>query len=180
MVSIQHRFLNHRINPETEILLLGTFNPDTPANDAEFFYGRKRNFLWRLLPSAFGETDLKDASTTDKSAFLRKHKIDFIDLIEEVVVEPGQEANYSDGYIDSKVIRWTNVIAAIDHLPKLKKVCFTRKTFSDIPNMRKQIDIIQAYCSTKGIPFFTLMTPARIYSMDKQSEWTIILLKETK
>lgn len=177
MISIRHRFLNHRINPETEILLLGTFNPDTPANDAEFFYGRKRNFLWRLLPLAFGETDLKSASTADKSAFIKKHKIDFIDLIEEVAVEPGQEANYSDGYIDSKVTRWVDVIAVINSLPKLKKICFTRKTFSDIPNMRKQIEMIRIHCDARDISFFTLMTPARIYSEDKQSEWTSLLLK---
>ncbi len=44
MSTIKHRFLDHQINPETEILILGTFNPETEKNEADFFYGRNRNY----------------------------------------------------------------------------------------------------------------------------------------
>jgi len=40
MITVQHRFLDHQINSETETLIIGTFNPETTNNDAEFFYGR--------------------------------------------------------------------------------------------------------------------------------------------
>ena len=51
--------MKHQISPQTETLILGTFNPETPDNETEFFYGRRRNYLWRLLPSAYGGNDLK-------------------------------------------------------------------------------------------------------------------------
>lgn len=180
MLTVQHRFLDHQINPETETLIIGTFNPETTDNDADFFYGRSRNYLWRLLPTAFGETDLKGASKQEKLEFIEKYKIGLIDLIEEIQVDAGQEANYYDGYIDSKVTHWRSIIAVIDNLPSLKRVCFTRKTFSDIPNMKKQLDAIRQYCENKGIPFKALTTPARFYRKDKQNEWTDFLLNGYK
>lgn len=180
MTTVRHRFLDHLLNPETEMLIIGTFNPETANNDAEFFYGRSRNYLWRLLPTTFGETDLKGASKQEKLEFIRKYKIDLIDLIEEIEVDAGQEANYYDGYIDSKVTRWNNIISVIDNLPNLKRVCFTRKTFSDIPNMKKQLEAIRQHCDSKQIPFKAMTTPARFYSENKQTEWTNFLLNGSR
>lgn len=176
MKTVQHRFLNHQVNPETETLIIGTFNPETADNKAEFFYGRSRNYLWRLLPAAYGKADLKGSNKQEKLDFIKEHKIDLIDLIEEILVEEGQETNYYDGYIDNKVIRWKNIITLIDNLPNLKRVCFTRKTFSDIPHMKKQLSEVQNYCNNKGIAFKSLTTPARFYREDKQAEWTNFLL----
>jgi G:T/U-mismatch repair DNA glycosylase len=178
MISVQHRFIDHQINPKTETLIIGTFNPETAGNDAEFFYGRSRNYLWRLLPIAFGRNDLKVASKHEKIEFIQKYKIDLTDLIEEIKVDEGQEANYYDGYIDNKVTRWKNIIAIIDTLPNLKRVCFTRKTFSDIPKMKTKVSEIQKHCDNKGIGFQALTTPARFYREDKQAEWTNFLLND--
>ena len=176
MIIVKHRFLDHQVNPETETLIIGTFNPETTNNDAEFFYSRSRNYLWRLLPTAFGESDLKAKSKQEKVGFIQKYKIDFTDLIEEIQVEEGQEANYYDGFIDNKVTQWKNVIELIDRLPNLKRVCFTRKSFSDIQNMKMNLDSIQQHCDNKKITFKTLTTPARFYREDKQTEWTKFLL----
>ena len=180
MITVQHRFLDHQISLKTETLIIGTFNPETADNDAEFFYGRSRNYLWRLLPTAFGKTDLKDASKQEKLDFIKEHRIDFTDLIEEIKVEEGLEANYYDGYIDNKVTRWKNIITLIDTLPNLKRVCFTRKTFADIPQMKKQLSEIQKHCDNKGIAFQSLTTPARFYREDKQIEWTKFLLNDRR
>ena len=172
MSTIKHRFLDHQINPETEILILGTFNPDTEKNEADFFYGRSRNFLWKLLPTAFQKPDLKKASKQEKLSFIEQVKIDFIDLIAEIEVEDGQEENYNDDFIDNKVTKWQNVITEIEKLKNLKIICFTRKTFTDIPNIKNQIDIIQEFCYKNRIFFKALATPARFYNEKKQIEWT--------
>jgi len=177
-VKVKHKFIGRPINKDTEILIIGTFNPDTPKNPAEFFYGRIRNFLWKLLPTVYGEKDLKKASKQEKLTFIEKYKIDFIDLIQEIEVEQGQEANFDDKYIDGKVIQWADVITEIDRLKNLKKVCFTRKTFDGIPKMRKKIEEIQSYCNDKKIPFKALVTPARFYNEDRQREWTSFLSNE--
>ena len=101
MTKIKHRFINHKINPQTEILVIGTFNPDTDKNKADFFYGRPRNFLWTLISTSFGKTSLKGKSKEEKLQFIELFKIDFIDLISEVEVE--EVANYNDHYLDDKV-----------------------------------------------------------------------------
>lgn len=178
MSIVKHRFSYHQINPATETLVIGTFNPETKDNQADFFYGRSRNYLWRLLPTTYQERDLKNANKQEKSVFIGERKIDFIDLISEIEVNEEQEANYDDKYIDNKVTLWRDVISEIDRLNNLKRVCFTRKTFSDIPHMKKKVEAIHEHCERKGIYFKALVTPARYYSADKQTEWTYFLLHD--
>ena len=178
MKTIKHRFLDHKINPNTEILILGTFNPDTEKNGAEFFYGRSHNYLWRLLPIAFKKDDLKKEPLSKKLKFIKEIKIDFIDLIEEIKVDEGQETNYADAFIDSRVVKWRNVINEIKKLKKLRKVVLTRKSFNDIPKMKEQIKALKDYCSKNEINFEVLPTPARFYNEKKQNEWTNILVND--
>lgn len=53
-MRVRHKFLNSwGIHPMTETLVVGTFNPETSNDD--FFYGSGRNYLWKILPLAFGE-----------------------------------------------------------------------------------------------------------------------------
>ena len=87
---IEHKFKDHKINNHTQILIIGTFNPDVFKNEATFFYGRSRNFLWNLLPKAFNEKSLKGKDIKFKLSFMNDHKIDFVDLISEIRVERGQ------------------------------------------------------------------------------------------
>ena len=173
MTIIKHRFRNHEINQETETLIIGTFNPDTPENVADFFYSRQRNFLWTLVPKAFGDESLKGKTREEKISYVKKRNIDFIDLISEVDVD--ESSNYDDNYLDSRVTTWRNVIVEIEQLKKLNKVCFSRKSFSGIPIMKERIESIRLCCEQWGIHFEYLTTPARFYREDKQDEWTRFL-----
>jgi len=174
-VPIHHRFKGRAVNPKTETLIVGTFNPETPQNKADFFYGRPQNHLWRLLPVACGESSLKKASLEAKQAFIAKYRIDFLDLIDAVAVEPGEEANYFDRYLDSRVLRWKSVTSTMDELRDLKRVCFTRKTLSGMPNIKMKLDEVERYCVQRGLAFKQLLTPSRIYSAKKQEEWSEFL-----
>jgi G:T/U-mismatch repair DNA glycosylase len=178
MSCVKHRFFNYKINPNTETLIVGTFNPESEENQAEFFYGRSRNYLWKLLPLAYQEPELKNATKEKKIDFIGDKKIDFIDLIIEVVVDEGEESNYYDGYIDSRVSQWNNIIDEIKRLDNIKRVCFTRKTYSDIPNMKKRVIEIENYCKNNNIIFQALPTPARFHNDKKQHKWTSFLNKE--
>lgn len=175
MPRITHRTSGHQIDPQTETLLIGTFNPETDKNDADFFYGRIRNHMWRLLPTAYGLHSLKGKSKEAKQRFITTHKIDFTDLIAEVDTDPGQEANYEDIYLDSRVALWNDVIGEMEKLPRLKRVGFTRKTFAGIPNMKARTSVIGTYCEKRDIFFKTIITPARVYTIPKQMEWTSFL-----
>lgn len=171
MVLVKHKFIRHQIQRNTRTLIIGTFNPNTVENNTEFFYGRGRNFLWKLLPLCFEHEDLKNKALGEKYNFIKKNKIDFVDLIKEVNVKPGQEGNYSDNYLDKKVTRWHDILQLIKNHNSINKVCFTRKTFFDIPNMKKRIEDIEELCYNRGIKFRYLVTPARFYSVQKQQEW---------
>ncbi len=170
---VDHKFKSHVIDKNTQILIVGTFNPDYSGNNATFFYGRGRNYLWKLLPTALGHPDLKPAELAEKKDFMKKSHVDFIDLIASVDVDdPG---NYEDRYLDTKVSEWNDVLSIINSLPYLKKVCFTRKTFNDIPNISKKIEEIRDLCQSKNISFFALASPARYYNNIKQNEWSNVL-----
>jgi hypothetical protein len=176
MPIVLHKFREHEVNPKTEILILGTFNPDIPTGP-DFFYGRPRNFLWYLLPLCLGLPSLKEAPLQDKKAFMATHKIDFADIIHGLDIPDGEEANVDDDFIDGHINGWKEIIELIDTLPNLKAVYFTRKTFNGIPVMRARINLIAAHCLQRRIRFCKLETPARFYSPKKQQQWidTIVL-----
>lgn len=178
MSIIKHRFSNYQINPSTETLIIGTFNPETSANSADFFYGRKRNFLWTLVPQAFGENSLKNKPKKEKIEFIQRHKIDFIDIILEVNVD--DVSNYYDSYLDNKVTKWNDIISEIKKLKNLHRICVTRKTFNDIPNMKIQINEIKNYCESNNIKVEFLPTPARFYNQKKQDIWTQFFIEKNK
>jgi G:T/U-mismatch repair DNA glycosylase len=170
-VVVHHRFKGRKVNPETETLIIGTFNPETASNTADFFYGRPQNHLWRLLPEAFGESSLKKASAEEKQTFMEQYRIDFIDLIEIVGIDSGQEANYSDDYMDGRVVVWRDVISVMKNLSRLKRVAFTRRTLSGIPTIKEKVEEVERYCANRDLVFKRLLTPSRIYSVGKQEEW---------
>ena len=167
---IKHKFRDHKISNQTKILIIGTFNPDAVKNEATFFYGRSRNFLWSLLPKVFDEESLKNKNIGAKLEFINNYRIDFVDLIAEIEIEEGKENNYSDEYIDCKVSRWNNIIDIIKNNP-IKEVYFTRKTFANIKNIKDKISSIEKYCINNKIKFSYLDTPARYENKEKLKSW---------
>jgi len=170
MPIIQHKFHNHIVSPETQILILGTFNPDVP-NGPTFFYGRPRNYLWKLLPGCWALPSLKNGTLRDKQVFMTECKIDFADVIHSVDVPEDQVNNILDTYIDDKVHEWKEVIPLISSLKKLKAVYFTRLTFSGIDNIYVKILAIQNHCNQNNVRFCFLETPARYANVAKQHRW---------
>ena len=170
-MKIEHKFREHEINPDTKMLIIGTFNPDVDNNKATFFYGRDRNFLWSLLPKAFNKESLKKSNNQEKLEFIKEHNIDFVDLISEIEIDEGQENNYGDDYIDKKVTIWNDIVGNILKKLNIKEVYFTRTTFSNIPNMERKINKIEQFCEDSKIKFECLLTPARFENEDKLNSW---------
>ncbi|MFN4300286.1 MAG: hypothetical protein ACK4EX_11245 [Thermaurantimonas sp.] len=170
MPVVRHRFGDF-LPPGVRWIFLGTFNPEASCNPASFYYSRPQNHFWRLLPEIFGMPSLKNAPSEEKKFFSEQLNIGFIDLIRSVIVPSDCECNFKDAYIDNKVIEWNNVTELLSDLKTIDQVLFTRKSFHDIPNIRKQIISIQSFCEEKGIKFSLLPTPARIYSIEKQRIW---------
>lgn len=170
MPKILHKFSNHQVAADTETLILGIFSGETEEG-TDFFYGRQRTFLWHLLPQCWNEEPLKEATYEQKREFMLRHKIDFADLIHAIEVPEGEERNTDDAFIDAQATEWKDIRALIDSLPKLKAVYFTRKTFNGIPNTKKRLGLIAAYCREKNIRICKLETPAKFYSPEKLQQW---------
>lgn len=174
-IWVKHKFLCHEIDLGTEILIVGTFNPGVSDNAANFFYGGEKNQLWSLLPAIYGESDLKKSSKEEKIRFAKGKNIDFIDLISEVRVDQGKELSREDKYIGKQEIKWRDVIGELEKLPKLKRACFTRRSFSDAKIIKIRVDQIETYCRGHHICFQCLVTPSPVYRgmtfAQKQNEW---------
>ena len=166
---VGHRCRDHKIDEQTETLIIGTFNPDTDANVADFFYGRPQNQLWRILPEIFNENSLKGRPREEKIRFIRARQIDFIDLIWEVDHVP---PDYTDKYLDTHcLIHWReDIFDQIDRLPHLKRVGVSRKGFKDVRSIGNRVDEIAAHLNGKPIVFRRLHTPARKLN-DARKEW---------
>jgi G:T/U-mismatch repair DNA glycosylase len=176
MPIIEHKWRAHKPKSDTRILMLGTFHPDINTG-ADFFYGRKRNYLWSLLPMCFNDRDLRGADNLEaKYRFIESHKIGFADIIASVDVPDDQKANYSDNYIDKRVHSWNEIEALMDSLENLQAVYFTRKTFQGIPIIKNNVLNIQNYCIERRKRFSLLPTPARFMNIQKQGDWKRIII----
>ncbi|MFZ4797775.1 MAG: hypothetical protein ACOYMA_09790 [Bacteroidia bacterium] len=177
MPIVHNKFKNYQVNPNTEILILGTFSHDV-VDGADFFYGKSRNFLWHLLPICYNLPSLKEATLLEKQAFMLKYKIDFADIIETLEVPDGEENNLDDTFIDVHANEWKDIPALIASLSHLKAVYFTRKTFNGITNSKKQIALTAQYCQENNIRFCKLETPAKFFSPEKQQQWIDTIVKQ--
>ena len=56
LIENNKQFCGHPINPQSNILIIGTFNPSDESclkqNNATWFYGRNKSNFWRYFPQA--------------------------------------------------------------------------------------------------------------------------------
>lgn len=139
-MRIKHKFLPRQLNPETEILIVGTFNPGINDNRANFFYSRGHTSFWELMSAIFGEKCLRYSEKQEKEDFIKRHKIDFADLIEEIDIATQDLSSYKDITLDENwnVVKCKNLPQEISHLNKLKKFVLHEKHFSTFPTFAKR------------------------------------------
>lgn len=173
-MKIMHKFYDECIKDflDSEILIIGTFNPNIQNNEADFFYGRNRNYFWNLLPRLWNEENLKDKDIEQKKKFLLDKKIVITDLILCVEMNELQKDNFKDDNL-LNVEEWnTNNIIKNLKSSNIKQVFFTRKTFNKSTNFIKtEIDKIRILCELMNIKFEFLITPSRFSSERKFQEW---------
>jgi hypothetical protein len=91
---------------EPKVLIIGTFNPDD-GNGAEFFYGRNRNYLWRIFENFSNNNNALNGPADGIPQIHRifelclRFKLSFADLITKTEVE-------LDDYSDTLLNRLCN------------------------------------------------------------------------
>lgn len=168
---VSHRFLKKYPLQGKSILIIGTFNPEVECNKAEFFYGRSRNFFWRLLPLMFDEESLKGDVKAQKE-FIKRHDIELSDLILSVEMREDDICSYGDDKLSNvKEYNTKNILNSLA-LGGTKEVYFTRKSFDkSVAGIKKEIYKIKEYCDAHNIKFRFLPTPARFFNEKKVQEW---------
>ncbi|MFA6138919.1 MAG: hypothetical protein WC667_12670 [Sulfurimonas sp.] len=168
---VHHKLLKHYPLQGKRILIIGTFNPDVTCNNAEFFYGRAKNFFWVFLPEIFNEVSLKGDVAAQKK-FLVKHEIELTDLIVSVEMDERDICNYGDDKLKN-VIEWNteNILKTLAS-GNTQEVYFTRKSFNkSVAGIKDEILKIKEFCELHAIKFRFLPTPSRFYNDKKVMEW---------
>lgn len=177
MPVVLNKFSDYRINPHTEILILGTFTHPHP-NNGEIYFSRPRIFLWHMLPICFKQKSLQNATLAERQAFMNTYRIDFADIILSLETSEGEEEITDDDFIDTHIHQFAPLLETISQLPNLKAVYFTRKTFNGIANIKVEVQKLARYCADKGIRFCKLDTPARHFSDEKQKQWMDTIIRQ--
>lgn len=181
LCEVRHKFRQHQIDLNAKILIIGTFNPDIgeDENNADFFYSRQvraQNQFWKLLPRALGYNDIDLTGVgrrAEKEEFARANGIDFVDLVDTLVVPLKQRNNVDDAFIDRHIVKFRDVVGDMKKLD-LVGACVTRSSFAGIPRMRHKIVELAAYCREHKIEFAMLISPSpatRKSEASKIEEW---------
>jgi G:T/U-mismatch repair DNA glycosylase len=179
-MRVKHKFLDLYPLQGKKAVIIGTFNPDVACNYALFFYGRAKNFFWRLLPEVFGKESLKGDVQKQKE-FLKEHEIELSDLILSVEMSEKDICSYGDDKL-TNVIEY-NTDNIIKSLAKgtTKEVYFTRKSFDkSVTCIKKEIYKIKEFCDSNDIKFKFLPTPSRFHNDKKLQEWRGCFFKEKR
>jgi hypothetical protein len=178
MFKIKHQ-LNHLIpNWEVEHLFIGTFNP-IGGDSVSYFYGREKNFSWKVLSEIFNEDFNPKAA--DFFELLVKHKIACIDIIQSVVRNDNREFSaeqLSDivgkGYSDSKIINGS--IRREYNTVEIQKIIMTNNckvysTWGRGSNLKDWINEIQKISFTAN-----LVSPSPVARVPKgESKYNYVL-----
>lgn len=186
-MACNHRFIEH-LYPEHELkyLFVGTFNPewDNPnGNNANWFYGRRTNSFWNIMPRALGHSDLNNRLNRHKTKawkqFCLVNKIGLTDMIEKILdADEKRHQNEIISFLDDKLevfnqIKLTNVKTLIQANSRtLQGVYLTRYCHTLNPDglFYKTWSEIQDQCKELGIHNSCLVTPSNGYMMTRDQK----------
>ncbi|MEJ2905155.1 hypothetical protein WAE58_22105 [Pedobacter panaciterrae] len=162
---------------EAKTLIVGTFNPEQswhPKNTAKYYYGRSRNYLWKILPLFANEGSISHQDVPTQLAFLQRNKIALTDLlisINDADFTIPEHQNRIQTVLDSQIemfneFTWnTNHVLEYIKENRIEVVYFTKlgkaNQLNVSPNSFEwQIRKIEDLCHELKIPSFRLHTPS--------------------
>jgi len=108
------------IFPESELLILGTF-PSIKSFENNFYYSHPRNQFWDILSIIFN--DKKPETVTEKTDFLKKHKLALWDAVCEC---KRMEGNSRDDNLE--ILKPCDIEGLLSRFPNIKKIAVTSRT----------------------------------------------------
>lgn len=182
-MACNHRFINELFPDWTvDYLFIGTFNPSSywdeeNGNNANYFYGRGASLFWCILPHSFNKNCLIDKNREEWINFCRDNKIGITDIIKNIPNADISNDNhkslikgFNDGNLEKKDINGnyifnidfnTNEIIKYIEENKIKNIFFTRKSFTNIPRIKAQWDLIKNRFNNDDYNVKELLTPSQ-------------------
>lgn len=106
---IQHASENweNYIPKKVKTLILGSFNPNNPGNNANFYYGRNRNYFWKSLGGSLHNNDhhfFIHGQLNNNLGFqcMEEYGFYFFDLINELNIN-GVNQEHEINFVNSKI-----------------------------------------------------------------------------
>lgn len=178
---------NHRFredlypNQKLKYLFIGTFNPEwnnPNGNNANWFYGRRTNSFWRILPETFGHLNLNNAQNRKNPKPWRdyciQNGIGLTDIIQTITDAEEQEHNAEIlGFLDDQLEGFNEVLLTdisnliIRNAESLCGVYLTRycHTLNKNGIFYQRWTEIENLCDQNGIHHSCLVTPSNGYMM---------------
>lgn len=145
---IEHASVNWKnfIPKNVKTLILGSFNPNNPSNNTDYFYGRSSNYFWKTIANILGKNeDYFFGSIERKIQVMEKYEFCFFDLISNINVI-GLNQEHEKSFIDLKIF-----------IEFSDSVLFTSKT-----NFQKNnINVLRNY-NHEILNFIDIYNPKRI------------------
>jgi len=182
-MACKHKFYDdlelERLDFEPTTLIVGTFNPEWPANNtAGWFYGRTNNtYFWDVLPRLYGEESLINATPAQWKQFCKDKRIALTDLISEVEdAEPNNSKHVKmlGGFSDDAIIHnfdelvFINIVQLLRRNPTIKNVYITREITEAF--WRHLWGPVKHYCNQNNIHERRLLTPSDT-AIDHQQQY---------
>jgi hypothetical protein len=162
---------------EFNTLIVGTFNPEIkfhPKNAANYFYGRRRNYFWKILPKFCGLPSIPHDDIEAQIKFLKKEGIGLTDLlvsINDADVNNPKHIERIQTVLDRDIETFTDFTWNTPHIISLietrqvKAVYFTKLGIRYGGDLRVdtfefQMRVIEGFCDLKGILCHRLFTPS--------------------
>ena len=172
-MSCAHKFLGYldleRLDFEPTTLVVGTFIPAWPADQAAWFYGRTaHNYFWDVLPRLYGAESLIGASANEWKQFCHDRRVAITDLFKSIddadpdsLEHRKKLASFSDNSIihNFEDLNYVNIIQLLRLHPTIKNVYLTRGVTEAF--WRHLWNPVTHYCNHNNIRERKLLTPSR-------------------
>ena len=106
--AIEDNWINEKVNDllyNSNTLVLGSFNPNNPGNNTDFYYGRCSNFLWKVIAELTGKNEQYYCNNLKrKIETMEQYSFCFMDLIHsiEITSEYSNESIIND-FVTNKI-----------------------------------------------------------------------------
>ena len=87
IAKVQGWNINEEVFQNAQTLILGSFNPNKPVGNTDYYYGRGTNYFWKAIAEIYSlHVDHFLNNKTRKIEFMTRYKFCFLDVINSVEI----------------------------------------------------------------------------------------------